>query len=47
MLAATAIVAVFEPAWGWRGQTFLVGLNVIAVGLIVQVLRPRGVRSGA
>lgn len=41
MLALTAVVAAFEPAWGWRGQTFLVGLNVIAVVLIVQVLRRR------
>ena len=42
MLAVTAIAAAFEPMWGWRGQTFLVGLNVIAVVLIVQVLRRRG-----
>jgi hypothetical protein len=41
MLALTAVVAAFEPAWGWRGQTFLVGLSVIAVVLIVQVLRRR------
>lgn len=41
MLALTAVVSVFEPWWGWRGQTFLVGLNVIAVVLIVQVLRRR------
>jgi hypothetical protein len=49
MLAVTAIVAVFEPSWGWRGQTFLVGLNVIAAVLVVQVLRPRAGRrvSGA
>ena len=41
MLAVTAVVAAFEPAWGWRGQTFLVGLSVIAVVLVFQVLRPR------
>ena len=40
MLAATAVIAAFEPGWGWRGQTFLVGLSVIAVVLVVQVLRP-------
>ncbi len=41
MLAATAVVATFEPAWGWRGQTFLVGLSVISVVLVFQVLRRR------
>ncbi|MGZ3279256.1 MAG: hypothetical protein ACXU82_17785 [Caulobacteraceae bacterium] len=42
MLGATAVVAAFEPAWGWRGQSFLVGLNVIAVVLTVHVLQRRG-----
>jgi hypothetical protein len=49
MLGATAVVAAFEPAWGWRGQSFLVGLNVIALVLAVHVLRPRAAsppRSG-
>ena len=41
LLALTAVVAAFEPAWGWRGQTFLLGLSVIAVVLVFQVLRPR------
>jgi MFS family permease len=41
MLALTAVVSAFETWWGWRGQTFLIGLNVIAVVLIVQVLRRR------
>lgn len=41
LLGATAVVAAFEPAWNWRGQSFLVGLNVIAVVLSVHVLRPR------
>lgn len=41
LLAVTATVAAFEPAWGWRGQTFLAGLSVIALVLIVQVLRRR------
>ncbi len=42
LLAATAIAAAFEPGWGWRGQTFLVGLSVIGVVLTVHALRPRG-----
>jgi hypothetical protein len=49
LLGATAVAAAFEPAWGWRGQSFLVGLSVIALVLTVHVLKPRGVsppRSG-
>ena len=42
LLGATASVAAFEPSWGWRGQSFLVGLSVIAAVLTVHVLRPRG-----
>ena len=42
LLGATAVVAAFEPAWDWRGQSFLVGLSVIAVVLTVHVLQPRG-----
>jgi hypothetical protein len=41
LLGAVAVVAAFEPAWGWRGQSFLVGLTVIAVVLTVHVLQPR------
>jgi hypothetical protein len=41
MLGAAAVVAAFEPAWGWRGQSFLVGLTLIALVLTVHVLRPR------
>jgi hypothetical protein len=41
LLGATAVAAAFEPAWGWRGQSFLVGLSVIAMVLTVHVLRPR------
>jgi len=47
LLALTAVISAFETTWGWRGQTFLVGLNVIAVVLTVQVLRPRGARRSA
>ncbi len=39
LLAATTIASAFEGAWGWRGQTFLVGLNAIAAVLAVQVVR--------
>jgi hypothetical protein len=42
LLGATAVAAAFEPAWGWRGQSFLVGLSVIAVVLTVHVLQRRG-----
>jgi hypothetical protein len=45
LLAATAAAAAFEPLWGWRGQSFLVGLNVIAVVLSVQLLRRRASRA--
>ena len=41
MLGATAVVAAFEPAWKWRGESFLVGLSAIAVVLTVHVLQPR------
>ena len=41
MLAVTTVIAAFEQAWGWRGQTFLVGLSVISVVLVFQVLRRR------
>jgi MFS family permease len=41
LLGATAVAAAFEPAWGWRGQSFLAGLSVIAAVLTVHVLRPR------
>jgi phosphatidylglycerophosphate synthase len=34
MAALTLIAAVsaFEPAWGWRGQTVMIGLTVIVLG---------------
>jgi hypothetical protein len=41
LLGVTAVVAAFEPAWKWRGQSFLVGLTVIAVVLTVHVLQFR------
>jgi len=41
ILGATAVVAAFEPLWGWRGQSLLIGLSAIAAVLIVQLLRPR------
>jgi len=36
LLAMTAAAAAFEPLWGWRGQTLLIGLGVISVVLVVQ-----------
>lgn len=50
LLGATAVAAAFEPAWGWRGQSFLAGLSVIALVLTAHVLQPRGAsppRTGA
>jgi hypothetical protein len=41
ILMATTVIAVFEPAWGWRGQSFLGGLSVIAAVLIGQAVRHR------
>jgi hypothetical protein len=41
VLGATAVIAAFEPLWGWRGQSFLIGLSGIAAVLVVQLLRPR------
>lgn len=41
LLGTTAVLAAFEPAWGWRGQSFLVGLSVIVAVLTVHVLQPR------
>jgi len=41
VLGFTAVVAAFETLLGWRGQSFLIGLNVIGVVLIVQILRRR------
>jgi hypothetical protein len=45
VLAATAAAAAFEPLWSWRGQTFLIGLNVIGGVLCVQLLRRRTSRA--
>ena len=45
MLGATAVAAAFEPAWGWRGQSFLIGLTAIAAVLTVHVLQRRGVSA--
>ena len=47
LLAATAAVSAFEPAWGWRGQSFLAGLSVIAAVLAVQVWRRWAPRTSA
>jgi hypothetical protein len=45
VLGATAAVSAFEPIWGWRGQSFLIGLTVIGAVLIVQLLNRRPAAS--
>jgi hypothetical protein len=39
LLAFVCLAAIFEPLWGWRGQTVIIGLCAISVVLTVQVLR--------
>jgi hypothetical protein len=39
LLAIVCLAAIFEPLWGWRGQSLIIGLCVISVVLTVQVLR--------
>jgi hypothetical protein len=41
LLGVTAVIAAFEPAWGWRGQSFLIGLSVIALVLTAHVFQSR------
>ncbi len=38
-LTVTCGVAALEPAWGWHGQSVLIGLTVIAVGSMWTVAR--------
>jgi phosphatidylglycerophosphate synthase len=38
-LTAAAAVSAFEPLWGWRGQTLLIALAIIALGALVTVAR--------
>ena len=38
-LTVTCGVAALEPAWGWQGQSVLIGLTVITVGSIWTVAR--------
>ena len=40
MLAFACVVSTFEPLWGWRGQTLMIGLSAICVVLVWQALRP-------
>jgi len=35
LLTAAAIVAIFEPSWGWRGDTFAYALAIIAIGAVL------------
>jgi hypothetical protein len=39
LLAMTCLAAMFEPLWGGRGQTVLIGLCAISAVLIVQAVR--------
>ena len=34
-LTVACVVAMFEPLWGWRGQTFMIALAIIAIGAIL------------
>jgi hypothetical protein len=40
ILAFACVVSAFEPLWGWRGQTLMIGLSVISAVLVWQVVRP-------
>jgi hypothetical protein len=39
LLAAFSVASIFEPLWGWRGQTLLIGLCAISAVLAVQAVR--------
>ncbi len=38
-LTAACVVAAIEPLWGWRGQSVMVGLVIIALGAAATVAR--------
>jgi phosphatidylglycerophosphate synthase len=38
-LTAACLVGAVEPLWGWRGQSLMIGLTVIALGAAVTVAR--------
>jgi len=38
-LTLTCVIAALEPAWGWRGESLLVGLVIIAAGTAWTVVR--------
>jgi phosphatidylglycerophosphate synthase len=38
-LTLACAVAIFEPLWGWSGQTFLIALAIIAVGAVATAWR--------
>jgi phosphatidylglycerophosphate synthase len=38
-LTAGCVISVFEPLWGWRGQTLMIALFVIAVGTALTAAR--------
>jgi hypothetical protein len=46
LLAIVCLAAVFEPLWGWRGQTVIIGLCAISAVLIVQAWRAQRPAAG-
>jgi hypothetical protein len=38
-LTAACMVGAVEPLWGWRGQSLMVGLVIIALGTAATVAR--------
>jgi len=41
-LTVACVVAMAEPLWGWRGETFLIALTVIALGAVATAGRRTG-----
>lgn len=51
-LTVACILAMFEPLWGWRGETFLIALTIIAAGAVITAWRrtaglAKGLRASA
>jgi hypothetical protein len=40
ILAFACVVSAFEPLWGWRGETLMIGLSAICLVLVWQAVRP-------
>lgn len=39
LLTVTCAVSAVEPLWGWRGESLMIGLGVIAAGTVMTVFR--------